>query len=220
MKEVVGYETPSGNGSSGGHASGRGAPLEPTRPTGQGRFGRRPHEAEASRRAPRLRPLAVGEGRRNPRASGRPFASHPPGRRVAVTLQSGRGPTDPAARSPRAQWSRRLQRPGAVGPQPTAACSGRESNPRHPGYQPGALPLSYHDLAPPRFRIPARNTPRRPSKDGARRAAGPTRPAACLKIPAARPDGPRRVICLWESSPRRHPARFRYLNSCKLADVD
>ena len=84
-----------------------------------------------------------------------------------VTLQSGRGPTDPAARSPRAQWLRRCQRPGAVGSQPTAACCGRESNPRHPGYEPGALPLSYHDLVPPRFRIPARNTPRRPSGDGA-----------------------------------------------------
>jgi hypothetical protein len=36
------------------------------------------------------------------------------------THQSGRGPTDAAARSPRAQWSRRFQRPGAVGFQPTA----------------------------------------------------------------------------------------------------
>jgi hypothetical protein len=74
---------PSGNGPSGGHASGRGTPLLPTRPTGEVRIGRRPHEAETPRHAPRLRPLAVGEGRRNPRVSGRPLASHPPGRRVA-----------------------------------------------------------------------------------------------------------------------------------------
>ena len=46
-------------------------------------------------------------------------------------------------------------------------------------------PLSYHEPVPPRFRIPARNTPRRPSEDGAKRAAGPTGPAACLKIEAA-----------------------------------
>ena len=83
-KGVVGCETPLGNGSSGGHTSGRGAPLLPTRPAGQVRFGKRPHEAETPGHAPRLRPLADGEGRRNPRASGRPFASHPPGRHVAM----------------------------------------------------------------------------------------------------------------------------------------
>ena len=94
------------------------------------------------------------------------------------TLQSGRGPTDAAARSPRAQWSRRY----------TASRSSRFSADR--GVVDGSrtrdtqvislvlYPLSYHDLAPPRFRIPARNTPRRPSEDGARRAAGPARPAA------------------------------------------
>ena len=48
-KGILGYKMPSGNGSSGGHASGRGAPLEPTRPTGQVRFGRRRHEAETPR---------------------------------------------------------------------------------------------------------------------------------------------------------------------------
>jgi hypothetical protein len=50
--------------------------------------------------------------------------------------------------------------------------SGRESNPRPPGYAPGtlplgALPLSYHDLIPPRFRSHSRNTPGQSSVDEA-----------------------------------------------------
>ncbi len=48
--------------------------------------------------------------------------------------------------------------------------------------QPGALPLSYHDLTPPRFRSPARNTPGRSPEGEAGCAAGPTASVACLKI--------------------------------------
>jgi hypothetical protein len=79
---LFGCKTPSGNGSSGGHASGRGAPLLPAEPTDQVRFGKRSREAEALRHALPVRSIADGEGRRNLRASGRPIASHPPGRRV------------------------------------------------------------------------------------------------------------------------------------------
>jgi hypothetical protein len=69
----------------------------------------------------------------------------------------------------------------------------------------------------PRFRIPARNTPRRPSRDGERRAASPTGPAACLKIRWRLPDGPRRIVGRWESNPLRHSAPFRFCCAKSLA---
>lgn len=42
-------------------------------------------------------------------------------------------------------------------------------------------PLSYHEPAPPRFRIPARDTPSPIARRRGGRAAGPTEPAACLQ---------------------------------------
>jgi hypothetical protein len=157
---------PSGNRSSGGHASGRGASLERPRR----RVRQASADADKGPKPPIVRSVelsvTVCEWPRNPRASWRPFALRPSGCRVVVKLQLDQVPTDPFARFPLAHWWRRLQRPRAVG-YDRSVLRGRESNPRHPGYKPGALPLSYHDLIPPRFRIPARNAPRRPSGDGA-----------------------------------------------------
>jgi hypothetical protein len=105
---------PSGNGAAGGHASVRGAPLEPARPTGRGRAAGRRRGAEPHDGDPDGRSFSVGQERRNPRASWRPFASPSPGRRISARLTTSetrttrRWPTDPAGRPPRAHWSRRF----------------------------------------------------------------------------------------------------------------
>ena len=111
---------PSGNGSSGGHAWERGATLEPTWLTDQARFGRQLREAETSRRRRVCVPLPSAKGGGIRVLQGvRSCRTRPA---VASRRRSSRrGPTDPSVRSPRAQWSRRFQRPGAAGFQPTAA---------------------------------------------------------------------------------------------------
>ena len=85
IKGTLRCKTPLGNGSSGGHALRRGAALLPTRPM---ESGPRPAGTHMRPKPHDMRhvcvPIAVGEGRRNPRASGRPFALHSPGFRAAT----------------------------------------------------------------------------------------------------------------------------------------
>jgi hypothetical protein len=136
-------------------------------------------EAKAPRHPPRQRPSAVGEGRRNLRASERPLALPSPGLGVANDASNRTRPTDTAARPPRAQ---RLKRFSGVSEQSVPSRSRRvvDGN-RTRDTQVKHLvlcPLSYHDLIVPRFRIPARYTPRQTSHRSGRSAAGPTRPAA------------------------------------------
>ena len=80
------------------------------------------HEAKAPRHAPRLRPFAVGEGRRNLRASGRPLALHSPGLGAANDAAVRMRPTDTAARPPRAH---RLKRSSGVPEQSVSSRSRR-----------------------------------------------------------------------------------------------
>ena len=73
---------------------------------------------------------------------------------------------------------RRFQRPRAVGYQPTAAFCGRESNPRHPGYEPGALSAELPRPGPAPVPNPCTEHAQPTVRRRGRRAAGPTRPAA------------------------------------------
>jgi hypothetical protein len=142
--------------------------------------GSNPHDMKRARVGV---PFAVGQGRRNPRASGRPSAPPPPDRRVVKTFRSGRGPTVSAAHPPRAQWwSRCSGHPGSsrlvynrcsvlwTGVEPvtsrvSAWCSTSEL-PR-PGPAPVSNPCTEH-------------TPPIVSRRG-ECAAGPTGPAACFR---------------------------------------
>ena len=104
-------KTPSGNESSGGHASERAESRLSRLPSpGRVRLGSEKGteaKAEASRSVPSWRSLAVDASRRNPRASGRALIAAPAASVASRgTLRSGREPADAAARSPRALWSR------------------------------------------------------------------------------------------------------------------
>lgn len=75
-----------------------------------------------------------------------------------TTLLTERELTDTAARPPRAQWSRRVQRLGGRFLSDRGVVDGsrtRDTQVKHLVL----CPLSYHDQVPPRFRFPARNTP-------------------------------------------------------------
>jgi hypothetical protein len=141
-------------------------------------------EAKAPRHAPRLRPFAIREGRRNPRASGRPLALRSPGLGVANDASNRTRRTDTAARPPRAQ---RLKRFAGVSEQSVPSRSRRvvDGN-RTRDNQVMRLvlyPLSYHDLILPRFRIPIRNTPGQDFYKKCPERRGPDRTSRTGKTP-------------------------------------
>jgi hypothetical protein len=104
-----------------------------------------------------------------------------------LTLQPERGPTLRLT-APLGPRLRRCQRLRAAASQQTAARCGRESNPLHPGFEPGALPLSYHTWSRPGSDSLHGTRPAdRPETGPARR--GPDETSACLKIVRCVPQG-------------------------------
>ncbi len=164
-------------------------------------------ELEGPWRAPRLRPpppakdagihVLQGARSRRPRQT---FSS-------LRTLQFRRGPTVRLT-APLGPRLRRCQRLGAVASQPTAARCGRESNPRQPGYQPGALPLSYHTWSRPGSESLHGTRPAdRPETGPARR--GPDETSACLKF----------ARCVPQVAPRMSPLKVKTTRISSLAPL-
>ena len=155
----------------------------PGRGVGAPREGSR-NWAEAHRVHLRRRHLANGQGRRNLRASGRPIALPSHGSCARWARRTGRRPTDPSAGPPQALM---VESPTVVDVSADRLLSrslrvvdGSRTRDTQ-GYSLVLYQLSYHDLVSPRFRFPVRNTPSPTVPRRGRRAAGPTRPVACLK---------------------------------------
>jgi hypothetical protein len=181
---------PSGNGSSGGHASGRGAPLEPTRPTSQVRFGSRVHEAETPRHACRRRRAAESACFR---ASVRVAPARPSRRGGRTSPDEGQPTRPPVPLGPSGRdvfsvpeqsvFSRlRVRWTGVepVTPRLKTWCSTSEL-PR-PGPAPVPNPYTEHTLPTVRRRGKARRGP-----DGASRLRGPWYLAHAMERRQARP---------------------------------